>query len=292
MAQGTAILSKRAAWAFSGPALVLIAVFLFFPALWVLAIGMTDLTLTSVGGVHFVGLDNFSRIFNDHFFWNALKISLVFVFGSGVLGQAGLGLFMALLLHGEKGRWKPVLSAVAVAAWILPEVVVAYGWAAYLDNEAGLVNQVLGLVGLGPVPWLKTHALLSIVVFNTWRGAAFSMLLFTAAIASIPPSYLETADVLGASMWRKFRDIILPMIRGTLLTDLILISMWTFNLFTPFLLTRGGPSFSTELLPIFIYRTAFLGTFKLGLGSAAATAMLGFNLALGLFYLLAGRKKS
>jgi len=291
MAPGQGIISTRAAAAFSAPALALIAVFLLFPALWVIAIGMTDLTLTSIAGPRFVGPLNFIRLLHDHFFWNALKVSLVFVLGSGVIGQAGLGLLMALLLHGERGRWKSALTAAAVAAWILPEVVVAYCWAAYLDGESGLLNQLLSAVGLPAVPWLKNHALLSIIVFNTWRGAAFSMLLFTAALASIPPSYLETADVLGASPLRKFVDVILPMIRGTLLTDLILISMWTFNLFTPFLLTRGGPSFATELLPLFIYRTAFLGTFKLGLGAAGATVMLLLNLGLGLFYLLAGRKR-
>lgn len=291
MAQGEGIITKRAAWYFSSPALLLIAVFLAFPALWVIAIGLTDLTLTSVAAPSFVGLKNFSRIFNDHFFWNALKVSLAFVIGSGVIGQAGLGLFLAMALHRERGRWKALISAAAVAAWIMPEVVVAYCWAAYLDADAGLLNRVITILGLPAVPWLKSHALASIIVFNTWRGTAFSLLLFTAAISSLPPSYLETADVLGASAWRRFNDIILPLIRATLLTDLILITLWTFNVFSPFLLTRGGPSFSTEILPIYIYRNAFLGTFKLGFGSAAATVMLIINLALGAFYIISGRKK-
>lgn len=291
MASGEGIISRRAAWAFSAPALALVLVFLAAPALWVIAIGLTDLTLTSVGPASFVGLSNFTRILDDHFFWNALKVSLAFVVGSGILGQAGLGLFLAVLLHGERGRWKSLISGAAVFAWILPEVVVAYCWAAYLDGDAGLLNKILSMAGLAPVQWLQSHALVSIIIFNTWRGTAFSMLLFTAAISSIPPSYLETAETLGASAFNKFKDIILPLIRGTILTDLILITLWTFNVFTPYLLTRGGPSFSTELLPVFIYRTAFLGTFKLGYGSAAATVMLMINLGLGVFYLLAGRKR-
>lgn len=291
MASGEGIISRRAAWAFSAPALALVLVFLAAPALWVIAIGLTDLTLTSVGPASFVGLSNFTRILDDHFFWNALKVSLAFVVGSGILGQAGLGLFLAVLLHGERGRWKSLISGAAVFAWILPEVVVAYCWAAYLDGDAGLLNKILSMIGLAPVQWLQSHALVSIIIFNTWRGTAFSMLLFTAAISSIPPSYLETAETLGASAFNKFKDIILPLIRGTILTDLILITLWTFNVFTPYLLTRGGPSFSTELLPVFIYRTAFLGTFKLGYGSAAATVMLMINLGLGVFYLLAGRKR-
>jgi len=291
MAQGEGIISRRAAGAFFAPALALIVLFLAFPALWVIVIGLTDLTLTSVRAPAFVGLRNFVRIFNDHFFWNALRVSVAFVVGSGVIGQAGLGLFLAVLLHAGRGAWKSLISGAAVAAWILPEVVVAYCWAAYLDGEAGLLNRVLAVLGLAPVQWLKHHALLSIIVFNTWRGAAFSLLLFTAAISSLPPSYLETADVLGASSYRKFKDIILPLIRGTLLTDLILITLWTFNVFTPYLLSRGGPSFSTEILPVYIYRNAFLGSFKLGFGSAAATVMLLINLLLGTFYIVAGRKK-
>ena len=291
MATYEGIISRRAAWAFSAPALALILVFLAAPAFWVIAIGLTDLTLTSVKPASFVGLSNFIKIFNDHFFWNSLKVSLGFVIGSGVIGQAGLGLFLAVLLYGGHGRWKSFISGAAVLAWILPEVVVAYCWAAFLDADAGLLNRLLSMLGLPPAAWLKDHALLSIIVFNTWRGTAFSLLLFTAAIAGIPPSYLETAQTLGAGVLARFKDIILPLIRGTILTDLILITLWTFNLFTPYLLTRGGPSFSTELLPVFIYRTAFLGTFKLGYGSAAATIMLMINLGLGIIYLLAGRKR-
>jgi len=291
LAAGEGIISRRAAWLFTGPALLLVLVFLALPALWVIGLGLTDLTLFSVTGAQFVGLSNFSRIFNDHFFWNAFQISLVFVLGSGVLGQAGLGLLLAIMLHGHRGKWKSVLIASAVLAWILPEVVVAYAWAAYLDGDAGLLNRLLSTFGIHEVRWLWDHALLSIVLFNTWRGTAFSLLLFTAAISTIPPSYLETADTLGAGAWRKFRDVIMPMIKGTLLTDLILISLWTFNVFTPYLLTRGGPSFSSEILPVYIYRTAFMGTFKLGYGSAAATVMLLINLCLGLVYLFYGRKK-
>ncbi|HUT53198.1 MAG TPA: sugar ABC transporter permease [bacterium] len=291
MARGEGIISGRAAGAFSAPAAALIVLFLAFPALWVIVIGFTDLTLTSVSAPSFVGLGNFSRIFHDHFFWNALKVSTGFVIGSGVIGQAGLGLLLAMMLHGEKGAVKGAIQAAAVAAWILPEVVVAYCWAAFLDADAGLLNRAITALGLPAVPWLQSHALLSIIVFNTWRGTAFSLLLFSAAIASLPPSYLETAEVLGAPAYNKFKDIILPLIRGTLLTDLILITLWTFNVFTPFLLTRGGPSFATEILPVYIYRNAFLGTFKLGFGSAAATVMLLINLGLGAFYIAAGRKR-
>ncbi|HTO27521.1 MAG TPA: sugar ABC transporter permease, partial [Devosia sp.] len=129
-----------------------------------------------------------------------------------------------------------------------------------------------------------------IVVFNTWRGAAFSMMLFSSAFSSIPPSYFQAADVAGASSWQKFKDIGLPLIRGHIVTDLILITMWTFNTFTPFLLTNGGPSYRTELVSIYNYRVAF-NDFQFGKGAAVGVIMMLINLAFALIYLSIGRKK-
>ncbi|MBU2574350.1 MAG: sugar ABC transporter permease [Elusimicrobia bacterium] len=286
------VLSRRATAGFLFPGLAVIAIFMVFPAVWVLYLGLTDESLTGIKSVmpSFVGLGNFGRIFQDRFFYNALKLSFIFVAASGWIGQVALGLFLAVVLHKERSWLKPVLKAAAILAWIIPEVVVAYLWIAFLDRDFGLLNTLLGLVHLGPVNWLYDHALFSIILFNTWRGTAFSMLLFTAAIETIPPSYLETAQVLGASAWRQFKDIILPMIRPVLLTDTILITLWTFNVFTPFLLTQGGPAFSTEILPVYVYRTSFQ-YFKLGHGAAVSTILLLINLGFAAVYLYAQRRR-
>jgi len=286
------ILSRRQTFAFISPAFAIIAVFLMLPAVWALYLGLTNLELTGIRAVmpEFVGFSNFVRVFQDSFFYNALKISLAFVFGSGIIGQVGLGLLLALLMHREKSWIKTLVAASAIAAWIIPDVVVAYLWVAFLDSEFGLLNRGLKLVGLGPVNWLFHYPLFSIILFNTWRGTAFSMLLFSAALETLPPSYLETADTLGASAWRRFRDIILPLLKTTILTDVLLITLWTFNVFTPFLLTGGGPSFSSEILPIYVYRTSFK-YFKLGYGSAISTVLLLINLAFALVYLQAKQRQ-
>ncbi len=291
MVSSTIIISRRTSAGFLFPGLVVIGIFMVFPAVWVLYLGLTDESLTGIKSVmpSFVGLGNFIRIFQDRFFYNALRISFIFVAGSGWVGQVALGLFLAVILHNEKSWLKPAINAVTVAAWIIPEVVVAYLWVAFLDHDFGLLNRVLGLFNLEPVNWLYHHALFSIILFNTWRGTAFSMVLFTAAIETIPPSFLETAQVLGASGWRRFKDIILPMIRPVLLTDIILITLWTFNVFTPFLLTQGGPSFKTEILPIYVYRTSFQ-YFKLGYGAAISTILLLINLGFAIIYLRAQRR--
>lgn len=273
------------------PALCLIFVFLILPGIWVLKIGMTNETLTGAKAKapDFVGFENYAKVLTDRFFYNALKITLLFVLGSAIIGQAGLGLSLALLTYRRK-KLKSFVQGLVILAWITPEVVVAYLWIAFLDKDYGTLNIVLSTLGFTKVNWFYEHPLLTIIVFNVWRGTAYSMLLFSAALETIPPSYLETADVVGASAWRKFKDIILPNIRSHILTDLILITLWTFNVFTPYLLTGGGPAFKTELLSIYIYRTAFK-YFKLGYGASIATIALLINFALALLYLSLSRRR-
>jgi len=273
------------------PALSLIFVFLILPGVWVLKIGMTNETLTGAKARNpdFVGFENYVNVLSDRFFYNALRITLLFVLGSAIIGQAGLGLSLALLTY-RKRRLKSFVQGVVILAWIIPEVVVAYLWIAFLDKDYGTLNMLLSAIGLNKINWFYEYPFLTIIIFNIWRGTAYSMLLFSAALETIPPSYLETAEVIGASTWRKFKDVIFPNIKTYLLTDLILITLWTFNVFTPYLLTGGGPSFKTELLSIYIYRTAFR-YFKLGYGASIATIALLINFVLAMFYLSLSRRE-
>jgi len=123
-----------------------------------------------------------------------------------------------------------------------------------------------------------------IIVFNIWRGTAFSMMLFSAALQSVPPSQLESAKMAGANGAQQFRDVVFPHIRGHILTNTLLISLWTFNDFGPYLLTAGGPDHATETLPVFIYLRALYGG-ELGYGSAISFIMLLINLVIALFYI-------
>jgi multiple sugar transport system permease protein len=116
------------------------------------------------------------------------------------------------------------------------------------------------------------------------------MLLFSSALGSIPPSYMETAEVIGASTWQKLRDILFPLLRTTIATDLILITLWTFNTFSPFLLTGGGPNYRTELISIYTYRTG-LQYFQFGKGSAVAVIVMLINLVLASIYLFISRRR-
>ncbi|MGN6100839.1 MAG: carbohydrate ABC transporter permease [Devosia sp.] len=287
-----ALLSARAGALFLLPGAILIGLFVIVPFFWVIAVSFTNRTLLGAGAVNpqFVGLGNYLALFNQPSLWRpgqfgySLVITIEFVVLSALIGQAMLGLLLAWLSQSVPPALKSALQTCVIAAWILPEVVIGFAWFAFLDYDNGTANMILRAVGLPPGDWLLRNPFPVIVVFNTWRGAAFSMMLFNSAFSSIPPSYFQAADVAGASSWQKFRDIALPLIRGHVVTDLILITMWTFNVFTPFLLTHGGPSYKTELLSIYTYRVAFKD-FEFGRGSALGVIIMVINLVFALIYL-------
>ncbi len=282
-------LGRWRAFGFTAPALALIAVFLVFPALWTLYIGVTDFRLTGAEArsPSFVGLENYRRALSDETFWNSLWLTLLFVLGSAVLGQNVLGFLLAYALRATAKYVRRVVEALVLLAWILPGSVVAFLWIAMLDRDAGTLNTMFG-TGLA---WLIEYPMVSIIVFNIWRGTAFSMMLYGAALTSVPPSHLETARLAGSGRWQTLRDVVLPHIRRYALTNTLLISLWTFNDFTPFLLTAGGPGRESEILPAYIYNTAIVGG-DMGYSGAISLLVLLINLGLALVYLRASKVRA
>lgn len=301
MTERRTVLSLSTGLLFLAPAALFIFSFIIMPFFWIAAVSFTNRSLTGVTAANpqFVGLQNYLRLFNPETFLHpgqfgsSLVITGQFVFFSAIIGQAVLGLLLAWFFHRRTGWVKETVQTLAIVAWIIPDVVVAFAWSAFLDYQNGTLNRILGAFGIEQVDWLLGVPLTSVILFNAWRGAAFSMLLFSSALGSIPPSYLETAEVTGASTLQRLRDIILPLIRTHIVTDLILITLWTFNTFTPFLLTGGGPAFRTEVVSILTYRVAFK-YFDFGSGSAIGMLMMLINLAFALVYLsmLRSRKDS
>lgn len=291
------LISRPLGFLFLLPALVFVAVFLIYPFFSIFQMSFTNQTLVGVAAANpqYVGLDNYTELFNftnwmrRGEFGASLLLTAEFVVGSALIGQAGLGLLLATIFHNRKGILRETIFTLAIAAWIIPDVVVAFAWFAYLDPD-GTLNMVLNAVGIRSFDWLFHYPMLSIVLFNTWRGTAFSMLLFSSALGSIPPSQLETASVIGASAWQKFRDILLPQLGRYILTDMLLITLWTFNTFTPFLLTGGGPVNQTDVVSIYIYRTG-LKFFEFGKGSAVAVVVMIINLLLAGVYLMISRSR-
>ncbi len=283
------VVSRKSALIWLIPSTIIVLAFLIAPAIWTLILGLTNYRLTGVEAAspQFVGLENFTNALTDPDFLNSIRVTVLFVLGSAVFGQALLGFLIAWTIRDLAPKYRSAIELVVILAWIIPSSVVTFLWIAMLNGPEGTLNTILGI----DTEWFLEYPLLSIIVFNIWRGTAFSMLLSSAALASVPPSFLQTARLAGASNWQILRDVVLPSIKGYLITNLLLITLWTFNDFTPFLLTGGGPGGKTETVPVFIYQEA-LRFLELGYGSAIAAIALAINFVIAMFYLRSSRKNA
>jgi multiple sugar transport system permease protein len=276
-------LGRGRAAVFVAPALVLVAIFLVFPAIWTLYLGLLDYSLTgaTAQSPSLVGARNYTDALSDPIFTKSLFLTLLYVGFSAVLGQNVLGFLLAWYFRTAPRAVRGTLNVLVLLAWILPGSVVAFLWQALLDRQDGTLNAILHTTGPA---WTIDHPMSVIIIFNIWRGAAFSMLLYAAALNTVPTSHLEVARMAGARPWQQLRDVVLPTVRRHVLTNTLLITLWTFNDFTPYLLTGGGPDNKSETLPVYIYKTAILGG-HLGYGSAISLLLLLANLIIAVFYI-------
>lgn len=277
---------------FMTPAFLVITIFMLGPALWAFYISFTNMALTGVGAAtpQWVGWQNFVQILHDAQFFNALRVSLTYLVGSALIGQAVLGLILAMLMRNRQRAFKAVLGAIIITAWVIPDVVAGFLWNAFLAGgpqsilSSGLLNSIMATFGLPRHAWLQDYPMAMITVANMWRGTAFSMLLYASALEGIPAELLEAASIDGAGLWQRIRHITLPLIKGSIATDLLLITLATLSDFTLVYVMTGGNSPSAELLTIYQYRQAFQ-FYQIGYGSAISLLILVVGAVLSLVYI-------
>jgi multiple sugar transport system permease protein len=267
------------------PAVALMAVFMAVPIGYAVYDSFTNTALTGVGASNatFIGFANFTRMFEDPTFRQSLILTVVFTVGSGVIGQNTLGLLLALLMRGRNGAFRSVLGTIIVAAWVVPEIVAAFIWYAYLNGQ-GSLNSALSALHLPHPDWLYVYPMLSAIVANIWRGTAFSMLVYSAAISSLPTDVLEAAAVDGATPLQRLWRVTLPLMKRTIMTNLMLVTLQTLSVFTLiFALTGGGPGTASQTLPIYMYQEAFK-FYQLGYGAAMTLVLLAIGAIFSLIY--------
>ncbi|PSK91364.1 carbohydrate ABC transporter membrane protein 1 (CUT1 family) [Murinocardiopsis flavida] len=257
------------------PALFLMLVFFAGPIIWTVWVSFTNAALTGVNAAQpeFVGLANFTELFADPKFREATLLTVVFLLGSGVVGQTVLGLGLALLLQNRHPAARMVVSTVVVGAWVVPEVVAGLLWVVFLEREGGL-NGVFEFLGAAPVNWLYTAPLFAVILANVWKGTAFSMMTYSAGLSEIPSYLKEAARVDGASTLQVVWHIVLPLLRRTIATTLMLVTLQTVQVFTLiYVMTAGGPGERSTTLPLLMYKEA-LQFGDLGYGTTVALALL------------------
>ncbi|MFG1912684.1 carbohydrate ABC transporter permease [Kribbella sp. NPDC048928] len=268
------------------PAIVLMLVFLAGPIIYCVYAAFTNMALTGTGAAHvkFIGLENFRKAFSSSAFTNSIWLTLVFTLISAIIGQNTLGLGLSLLMRRSTKVVRNFVGTSVIGAWVLPEVVAAYLLSAFF-NDDGTLNVMLHAVGLPGQDWLYAAPIIAVSLANIWRGTAFSMLVYSAALSEIPKEIEESAEMDGAGGWRRLAFVTLPMITRAIMTNLMLITLQTLSVFgLIFAMTRGGPGTKSQTLPLYMYEQAFSFS-QIGYGTAIALVMLAIGAIFSLIYL-------
>jgi multiple sugar transport system permease protein len=279
---------KMPTWRWLGPlapALGILALFFAGPIIWSVYIAFTNKALTGVGAAHpkWVGFTNFTHMFSDPLFIHSLVLTLLFVVGSAVIGQNTLGFLIALLERGRRPVITAALNTVVIGAWVMPEIVAGFSWYAYL-YQGGTLDTFLSHLGLSE-NWLYTTPMFAVIIANVWRGTAFSMLVYSAALSDLPAELLEAAEVDGANQVSMLRRVIIPLLRRPIVTNLMLITLQTLASFTLiFVMTAGGPGEASQTTPLYIYQQA-LQLYNISYGTAMSLVLLLMGALFSLVYI-------
>jgi multiple sugar transport system permease protein len=262
---------------FIAPNLVLFATFLFIPIGAAIVISFQNRGILGEG--RWVGVQNYVDIAQDSLFWQSLAHTLIYTIGTVPTSMA-LGLGLALTLN-RALPMRALLRSVYFVPVVIAGVVVALVWAWMYDTTQGVIDGLLVKAGLPRIPWTssETWALPSLILTTIWVRTGFCMVVYLAGLQSIPQNLLEAATVDGAGALRSFRSITWPLLAPTTFLLLIISVVFSFQVFDLiYVMTGGGPGFSTTVLVGYIFRAAFT-QFKMGYASALGVVL--FAIVLG-----------
>jgi arabinogalactan oligomer/maltooligosaccharide transport system permease protein len=245
------------------PSFLLLAAVVFYPFFYNLMLAFGNMNLAKMRDWQFIGLRQFIKIFTE-----PSQPDFYAVFGKTIIWTAAnvtfhvvLGVFLALLLN-QKIKGKAIYRTLLILPWAIPQYIVALTWRGMFNYEYGSINLILTkYLGMPAVEWLRspTEAFLACIITNVWLGFPFMMVVALGALQSIPHELYEAAEIDGASWWRQFRTITIPLIRPVMVPAITLGIVWTFNnLNIVWLVSNGGePSDQTHILVSFVYKAAF-----------------------------------
>lgn len=268
------------------PSWLLLLIFFVGPILLTFYFSFTNLALTGsqAKSIEFVGFQNFISMFGDPNFRISVMKTIIFLFLSAIIGQQVLGFLLAILMKEKNQTFRKIIGIIVIAGWVTPEIVVAFCWVAFLSDN-GTLNMFLTSIGLDSITWLYTFPMISVCIANIWHGTAFSMMIFQASLDDVPKEIEEAATMDGASKFQVLIRIILPLVKGSIVTNMILVTLQTLGVFTLiFTMTGGGPGTSTQTLPIYMYNQAFVN-YQLGYGTAISLVLLIIGIIASLFYI-------
>jgi len=262
----------RVAWTMLAPNLLLLGVFLLGPLVWAFLMAFQE--KRSFGGGTWSGLDNFARLLGDDVFWRALLNTAVFTAVTvpvGVLLGLGLALLMDKALPG-----RGVFRTIVYLPIVISSLVTSLIGLLLFDETVGIVNGVLADLGLGAVSWQSdgTLAMASVIVMTLWSRVGFSMVVYIAALQDVDPQVVEAARVDGATPWQTTRRVVVPLLRPTTFFLVLINLIWSFQVFdVVYVMTNGGPGYSTTMLVTYAYDEGFGPARNFGYGATVGVVL-------------------
>jgi multiple sugar transport system permease protein len=273
-------------WLFAAPGVVLLVLFVIVPFSLAFCFSFTDQRLIGNDdmGTRFVGLRNYVRLFDDDSFWAAMKNNFFFVTVVAPV-QSALAMGLALLVNKKLAGTRffrtiyfmPVATTMAVVAVI---------WSLLYSPDAGVVNRLVGALSfgaIGPQDWLRDPALVmpAVMVLSIWQGVGFQMLVFLAGLQSIPVELYEAATLDGATPWKQFRHITLPLLKNTTIFVLVTTTIYAFQLFTQVqIIASGGASAPVDSFRTMVMLMVHEGFRNGKIGYASAISVVFFAIVL------------
>ncbi len=278
---------RRTIAAFLGPAIAALLIVGIVPLCYALWKSLHYFNLTKLAQSRFVGLDNYAFVLTDLVFWQAMgRTGLLFI--TSVPVQIVLGLTIALVLH-RPGLtfWKTLTRLSLVLPMATTYAVVGLLAQVMLNQKYGVINQMLGWIGIDPINFIgdPTNAFIAVILWDIWQWTPFVALVLLAGLSTVPPEIEEAAQLETKSNWTILRHVQLPYLIPSLVAVLILRTADTLKLFDMvFTMTRGGPGAATEFIAVLIERVGNR-QFDIGLASAQSIIMLAVTIVLARIYI-------
>ena len=255
------------AFLFLSPTLVIFTTFILFPVFFSFYLSFHSWNMFS-GATTFIGLENYTRMFQSSEFWQGLGNTAVYTIGTIPINMV-LSLWVAHILN-KKLAGRKFLRTAFFAPVIISPVAAAVIWRWMYDPNFGLINYSISFLGMDSVNWLNepTAAMFALIIMGVWKTFGINMVLFSAGLQGIPDNYFEAAELDGAGKWAKFWHITIPMLAPTTFFILIMSMISSFQVFDiVYVLTSGGPMGSTKVLVFYVYEYAFK-FFEMGYASS------------------------
>jgi len=265
--------------AFLSPWLIGFAVFTAIPIGMAFYFSFCDYGLIDKGGPLWIGLDNYRDLARDKWFWNALSVTGRYALMALPAGMC-VSLGLAILLN-QPIRSQAVYRAIIFLPSLVPVAASAMIWFWLFNTKLGLINYVLGLIGIPPIGWLTNPAVaLPALAFMSLWGVGHTVVIYLAGLQDVPKDLYEAAELDGATGWRRLWNVTLPMISPVIFFNLVIAIIGVFRIMDlPYIMTDGGPANATQFIALYVYKTSFQFV-RMGYASAMAFVQLLIILAL------------